>query len=334
MHHVVANLELLNLFQRQGYLAAAGLVALQVVLVETVEYLVVGEQAEAQVVVYEALVQRLVDGGEADVLVFFGEDVAQTLVLLLTVGQHVELVAFQSVVLQRLLQQVEVLVEERLRRSLKAEGSLLSTFLSLLSSQLYSPERLGIGGELCTGDNLTVALHLLFYLAGLHFGGILQTLRQGLRRKALLVGALDGFAHKCEVLAYQDGVFGQELQHGVLLHLGRQLGHDVGLLAALLRQLVLHLKGTYGVYLVAEEVDAEGVLATVAEHVEDAAAQGELAGLVDIVHLVEPQLAQLFQHVVGLHRLPLLQGQRPAVQLLAGDHHLGHGLGMGHDVVG
>ena len=64
MHHIVAYLELLNLLQRQCHLTTAGLVALQVVLVEAVKNLVVGEEARLQVVVHEALVQRAVDGGE------------------------------------------------------------------------------------------------------------------------------------------------------------------------------------------------------------------------------------------------------------------------------
>ena len=61
---VVAYLKLLYLLERQGYLAAAGTVALEVVLMETVEDLMVGKHAELQVVVGKALVQRLFDGGE------------------------------------------------------------------------------------------------------------------------------------------------------------------------------------------------------------------------------------------------------------------------------
>ena len=52
VHHVVAHLKLLNLLQRQRHLAAAGLVALQVVFVETVENLVVCEEAEPEVMVW------------------------------------------------------------------------------------------------------------------------------------------------------------------------------------------------------------------------------------------------------------------------------------------
>ena len=56
MYHIVAHLELLNLLQRQGYLTTAGLVGTQVILMESVEYLVVGKDAQLLVVVSKAFV--------------------------------------------------------------------------------------------------------------------------------------------------------------------------------------------------------------------------------------------------------------------------------------
>ena len=60
MHDIVANLELLNLLQRQCYLAATGLVGAQVILMEAVEDLMVGEDAEVLVVVNEACMKSLI----------------------------------------------------------------------------------------------------------------------------------------------------------------------------------------------------------------------------------------------------------------------------------
>ena len=67
VNHEVAHLELLNLLQRQRHLAAARFVALQVVLVETVEYLVVGKETQLGIVVGKTLVQRSVNALERDV---------------------------------------------------------------------------------------------------------------------------------------------------------------------------------------------------------------------------------------------------------------------------
>ena len=99
----VAWLHLLQLLHGECHLAGPCGVAAQAVLVETVEYLVVGEEADAQRVVGESVVKRVVYGGEGEILALgfhlIGvEDVAQTACLLLTVGEDVELVAHQHVV--------------------------------------------------------------------------------------------------------------------------------------------------------------------------------------------------------------------------------------------
>ena len=64
MHHEVADLELLDLLQRESHLTTTGLIALQVVLMETVEDLVVGKDTDMQVVVRKPLVERLIDRSE------------------------------------------------------------------------------------------------------------------------------------------------------------------------------------------------------------------------------------------------------------------------------
>ena len=61
MHDIVAYLKLLYLLQSQRHLAATGFVALQVVLVESVEYLVIGKDTDTQIVVSKALMQGLFD---------------------------------------------------------------------------------------------------------------------------------------------------------------------------------------------------------------------------------------------------------------------------------
>ena len=64
MDHEIAYFKLLNLFQRERDFAAAGLVGTQTVFMETVEYLVVGEDAESQVVVDKSLVDGFFYRGE------------------------------------------------------------------------------------------------------------------------------------------------------------------------------------------------------------------------------------------------------------------------------
>ena len=64
MDHIVANLELLNFLQREGNLAATSLIALQVVFVEAVEYLMVGEETSAQIIVDIAFMKCVVNRNE------------------------------------------------------------------------------------------------------------------------------------------------------------------------------------------------------------------------------------------------------------------------------
>ena len=70
MNHIVANLKLLYLLERQSHFSTTGLIALQVVLMETVEYLVVGKEAHSQVVVDKTFVQCFVNGGKTDDTLF------------------------------------------------------------------------------------------------------------------------------------------------------------------------------------------------------------------------------------------------------------------------
>ena len=94
MHHEVANLELLDLLQRERHLTATGLVALQVVLMETVEDLMIGKETDAEVVVGKALMERLFNWRKSHI----GdcprcENFLQAFVLLLAVGEDIDLIA-------------------------------------------------------------------------------------------------------------------------------------------------------------------------------------------------------------------------------------------------
>ena len=93
MHYIVAYLELLDLFQRQGHLATTRLVALEVVLMETVEYLVVCKEADAQVIIGKALMKRLIYRRKDESLILRLKDLLQTFVLFLAIGKDIDLVA-------------------------------------------------------------------------------------------------------------------------------------------------------------------------------------------------------------------------------------------------
>ena len=102
MHDIVAYLKLLYLLQRQGYLATTGLIRAQIILVETIEYLMVGKDAKLQVFVGKAFMERTFYAIEQDVTLLC-KDITQTIQLLGTVSQDTQSIAISQITLQRLL---------------------------------------------------------------------------------------------------------------------------------------------------------------------------------------------------------------------------------------
>ena len=122
MHHIVANLKLLDLLQRKCHLTTAGLIALQVVLMETVEDLMIGEETDTEIIVSKAFVEGLIYWRKDNILSHFGKDILQTLVLFLTIGEDVDLIPLQQIVLKGLGKQVKILMEERLHRNMELQS--------------------------------------------------------------------------------------------------------------------------------------------------------------------------------------------------------------------
>ena len=227
--------------------------------------------------------------------------------LLLAVGEDVELVALQLIVAHGALQQFHVLMEQGLANGVECDGYILlstllsplsslpfplSTLLSPLSSKNDVPELRQLLLKLRRTGQLQLASHVVHQLLSFHLRSGLQSFGNSLRRETFLVDALHGVGDEGKVLRHQYAIVGQHLQERHLLGLGsRQFGHNLHRLATFLRQLVLHLERSDGVDFIAEEVDAERQLMTEAVDVEDASAHGKLTGLVDVVFFVESQLA-------------------------------------------
>ena len=164
------------------------------------------------------------------------------------------------------------------------------------------------------------------------FGLSLHAFRHGLRREPFAVDAVNSIADEEQVFGDEQGVGREKREEGDALLGGRgQLGHNLYAFAPFARQLVGHVEGADGVNVVAEEIDAERVFAAEAEHVEDGAAQCKLPRLVDIVHLVEAELAQLRGNGGRVHLLSLFQRQRALVHLSLRDDQFSQSLGIADD---
>ena len=298
MHYIVANLELLNLLECQRHLATTGSVGAQAVFVETVEYLMVGKDAQLQAVVGKTFVEGLFDSIEKHSssltanlypVALATEDVAQAFQLLLAVGKDAKMIARVKILVQRLLQQFEVLVELGLRRDVKANGrrTLIPAFCLLVGSQDDMPKAKDVTQELLTADQLCLLLHFQHDVVLLLFGSTLQTFCQRLPGEAFLIDASHRVADKLEIAEHHRGIVGQEGEERHLLLYHCHLRHYRHLLTLVLRQLGLHLKSTNRINVIAEKVDTERQLAAIGIDVKNTASQGKLSGFIDIVNLLE-----------------------------------------------
>ncbi len=279
MHHIVAHLELVELLERQGHLARARTVAAQSVLVEAVKYLVVGKHACLGRRVGEALVQRVPDGCEGNLVAAVLEYHAQALELARVVAQDTYAVALAEQTGEILGYEIEILVVQSLGAASEVECGVGSGHL-------------GGGGECDAAPRLPGCRESPGIYHMRHRFGV--KLARGNRVDGQL--ALGDRSHACRHivgLPYGHRRLGDhEVEERLALRRGIDIGGDVHALQPALAQLGLHVKRADGVYLVAEEVEAVGQLAGVAEYVEDGAAHGKLSGFVHIVHLAESQLAQ------------------------------------------
>ena len=259
----------MDLLEREGHLSTAGLVAAEVVLVETVEDLMVGEDADAEVAVDETLVECLVDGIEGDIS-RIGQYILQALVLLLAVGTDVYLVALRQIVSEGLLEQVKVLVEQRLHRDGKSQMDDGRCRIGGAVAEFDAAEVEGVGEERGALCELEFTTELALDVALFHLRGGLELFTLRLGREAFLVGAVDGVVDVEEVFRHEEHVVGHEREERdlfVIRH--REFRHDLNLVALFMGELVLHLERTDGVDIIAKEVDAVRQLVAVGEHVKD-----------------------------------------------------------------
>ena len=243
------------------------------------------------------------------------EDVAQALVLLLAVGKDVYPVALEDVVFKGAEEQVEVLVEQRLRRGVECYRGLWRARGT--SAELNPPEGSDVFGERGAGYQRVLRLHLLHDDMVLHLRGPFEALGDGLLRESLAVGVLYHVVDERHVFHCHERVPGQELEEAYLLgDESGKLRHDTHAVHLLARELCLHFKGSYGIHLVAEEVNAVGVFVAERIHVEDAAPDGKLPRLVDIVHLLEAECAHRLLHLHDVLLLAHAHAYRAVVEVL------------------
>ena len=89
MHHIIARSKLVQFFQGKGHLSRTGFITLQIILMETVENLMVGEKARLEVVVSKPGMQSTVHGSKVDTRSLFRENGSQPIGLFGRIGQYI-----------------------------------------------------------------------------------------------------------------------------------------------------------------------------------------------------------------------------------------------------
>ena len=342
MNNEVTGLHLLEFLHGERHFSGTRTVALEVVFVETVENLMVGEATQLERIVGKPFVKRFVHRLEANVFggraIHIGKDVAQALRLLFAVGQDVERVAMTQIIVEGGHQQIEILMEKWLGRDVKCHHAkhLFPTLCTISRRFGQRPdfnasERRRISNKLCgRHQRLGFAERLPDFLL-FHLGGTRQLFGERLLGKAFFIDFPHCFAHESKIFGHQDTLLGQEFEkRNAMSFQHSQLGHDFHSVAFGFRKLILDFERADGINLLSKEIHAKRIFATEREDIEQAATHGKLAGLIDVVGFDETQLAQRMHHLGQIDCLPHLQRQAALIQLLFAHHPLGQRLGIAH----
>ena len=121
MHHIVAYLKLLYLFQCQGSLSTARLIRAKTILMETIENLVVSKHTHPLVMVNISSMNGFLYVAYRHLLLRLRlQDILKSLQLFGTVCKHINAVALILIVKERFLQQIKILMKQRLWRRMES----------------------------------------------------------------------------------------------------------------------------------------------------------------------------------------------------------------------
>ena len=148
MHHVIARLKLIQLFERKSHFATACLVATQIVFMKAVEYLMVGKDAVLQRMIYETLVQSTVYRSKFNLVSPLLEYIPQAVGLLHAIRADKDFISTLQEIGKRTRYQIEILMEDGLHRSLELKSSLRSAYR--LVAELYASELQSLCREIGT----------------------------------------------------------------------------------------------------------------------------------------------------------------------------------------
>ena len=200
--------------------------------------------------------------------------------------------------------------------------------LAEFHTHVFAQGMLEVGGT----HQVEFLLHLLADAFCLHLGGSFQLLGETLGGEAVVVDLLDAVVQIGVILHHHERRRVEELEEALLHGLpGSEFRHHLDALALVLGELVFDAESSDGIDFITEEIDAERKFAAVGIDIDDASTHGKLARLVDIVHLLELEIAQLMHHIYLWNLLTDRKFQNLLIQMLFRHHEFGKGIGIRND---
>ena len=315
VHHIVARTQLVQL--GDGHLLVAPDFAVDAVTLVTVENLVVGIEAQLQVVVHESLVQghrqRPHDGLPAANLV---EDVLQTLHLRLVLRKNIGIVSPQGVADHIVRQHLEIFIEFRLRGCRKLYTCFRRPFGKVVPQDEH-PASGEVGRQSVAAREQRIDL-----LGVLHV------------RQRLAAHVVDPPEHEIGVVEPPGGLRARKAHEGDLCRgrrPGIQVGDNLHSVELVRRQLARDVEPPDRIHLIAEEIQSVGFALRIGEDVDDTAAHRILSGLVDEIHPREDGVDKLLLQHLDRDLVPDPHGNRSFLERLGIGDPLGQRLGIGAD---
>ena len=313
MHHIVARAELVQL--GDGHLLVAPDLAVDAVTLVTVENLVVGIEAQFQVVVHEPLVQRNGErphgGLPAPYLV---EDVFEAFDLHLVLREDVGRIAPQRIADHVVGQHLEILVELGLRGRVEHHGHRGGAFRQVVAQRHHA-----VAGHVAQQ-------HVAAGQQAVYPPGLLHV------REHLAAQVVDAAQHIVDIVEPAGCPRTCELHErhpGCLA--GIEVGDNFHPVELVGRELARNIETADRVDLVAEKVDPVRLAFRIGKNIDDTTAHGVLPRFVDEIDAREVRIRKgVFQH--GDRNLVAeLHGNRVALQGRGVDDPFGQRLRIGAD---
>ena len=127
MNNIVSRFKLIKFLQRKRHLSATCLVAAEIVFMETVEYLMVGEYTQTHCMIYETFMKSAIYRFKYYIISPLLEYILQSVCLFGAVGTYIYLIPSLDEIIQRRRNHIKILMENRLDRSLKLQPCLRCT---------------------------------------------------------------------------------------------------------------------------------------------------------------------------------------------------------------